>query len=100
MISAVAQAGPALTDESIVPMPKLASELLSVLRCPVTGSALVQQNDELISSVNGPHGEPLRYAIDEGIPVLLPPDPLPAADGSGRHRGPATTDSTTGTGQE
>lgn len=67
-------------------MPKLTPELLSVLRCPVTGSALIQQNDVLVSSTNGPHGEPLRYVIDEGIPVLLPDT--------------AITDSTTETGQE
>lgn len=67
-------------------MPKLAPELLSVLRCPVTGSALTQQDALLVSSVKGPDGEPLRYVIDEGIPVLLP-----AATGA---------DSTTETGQE
>ncbi|GAB3257988.1 Trm112 family protein [Arthrobacter pigmenti] len=67
-------------------MPKLAPELLSVLRCPVTGSALIQQDDTLVSSANGPQGEPLHYVIDEGIPVLLPD--------------PATADSTTETGQE
>jgi uncharacterized protein len=72
-------------------MPNLAPELLSVLRCPVTGSALIQQDDMLISSVNGPHSEPLRYAIDEGIPVLLP-----APVSTDR----ATADSTTETGQE
>lgn len=77
-------------------MPKLASDLLSVLRCPVTGAALIQQDDVLISSVNGPHGEPLRYAIDEGIIVLLPGGPQSAPADSPR---PTTAESTTETGQ-
>ena len=34
-------------------MPKISPELLSVLRCPVTGSPLVQEGDELVSTVAG-----------------------------------------------
>lgn len=57
-------------------MAKMSDELLSVLRCPVTGSTLVQEGDELLSTTAGPDGTPLRYAIDEGIALLLRPDQL------------------------
>ncbi|HET6242704.1 MAG TPA: hypothetical protein VFD99_12025 [Arthrobacter sp.] len=60
-------------------MPKLSPELLSVLRCPVTGSTLVQEGDELVTVTAGASGEKLRYAIEDGIPLLLPPELLPAA---------------------
>ena len=60
-------------------MPKISAELLSVLRCPVTGSALVQEGDELVSTLPGESGEMLRYPIEDGIPLLLPPELLPAA---------------------
>ena len=60
-------------------MPKISSELLSVLRCPVTGSSLVQDGDELVSTEAGESGEMLRYAIEDGIPLLLPPELLSAA---------------------
>ncbi len=53
-------------------MLRISAGLLSVLRCPVTGSALAQDGNELLSTVPGPQGEPLRYCIDNGIPVLLP----------------------------
>ena len=60
-------------------MPKISPELLSVLRCPVTGSPLVQDGGELVTTTAGPSGEKLRYAIEDGIPLLLPPELLPAA---------------------
>jgi uncharacterized protein YbaR (Trm112 family) len=60
-------------------MPKISAELLSVLRCPVTGSPLVQEGDELVSTMSGDSGEMLRYPIEDGIPLLLPPELLPAA---------------------
>ncbi|MDR7081287.1 uncharacterized protein YbaR (Trm112 family) [Arthrobacter ginsengisoli] len=60
-------------------MPKISPELLSVLRCPVTGSPLVQDGEELVSTAAGHSGEKLRYAIEDGIPLLLPPELLPAA---------------------
>ena len=60
-------------------MPKISPELLSVLRCPVTGSPLVQDGEELVTTAAGPSGEKLRYAIEDGIPLLLPPELLPAA---------------------
>ena len=68
-------------------MPNLSPSLLAVLRCPVTGSALVQDGDELVATAPGPDGAELRYPIEDGIPVLLPPEHLPAAQnaGSGQH---------------
>ncbi|MDI3240539.1 hypothetical protein QK292_03020 [Arthrobacter sp. AL08] len=60
-------------------MPKISPELLSVLRCPVTGSPLVQDGEELVTAAAGADGEKLRYAIEDGIPLLLPPELLPAA---------------------
>ncbi|BCW66223.1 hypothetical protein NicSoilB4_09860 [Arthrobacter sp. NicSoilB4] len=60
-------------------MPKISPELLSVLRCPVTGSALLQEGEELVTTAAGASGEKLRYAIEDGIPLLLPPELLPAA---------------------
>ncbi len=53
-------------------MHRISAELLSVLRCPVTGSTLTQEGDDLLSTVSGPDGEPLRYRTEDGIPVLLP----------------------------
>ncbi len=74
-------------------MSKLSPELLSVLRCPVTGSPLEQDGDELVTVTAGADGAKLRYAIEDGIPLLLPPELLPAAasassdqhDGGPRH---------------
>lgn len=47
-------------------MPKISPDLLSVLRCPVTGSTLVQEGEELVSTAAGQSGEscatPLRTA--------------------------------------
>ena len=60
-------------------MPKLSPELLSVLRCPVTGSGLVQEGDELVTVTADGSGNKLRYRIEDGIPLLLPPELLPAA---------------------
>ena len=60
-------------------MPKLSPELLSVLRCPVTGSGLVQEGDELVTVTADDSGNTLRYRIEDGIPLLLPPELLPAA---------------------
>jgi uncharacterized protein YbaR (Trm112 family) len=68
-------------------MPKVSPELLSILRCPVTGSPLEQDGEELVSTDAGPSGEKLRYAIQDGIPLLLPPELLAAANAatSGQH---------------
>ncbi len=64
-------------------MPKVSPELLSVLRCPVTGSPLVQEGEELVSTAAADSGERLRYAIEDGIPLLLPPELLQAATSAG-----------------
>ncbi len=64
-------------------MPKISPDLLSVLRCPVTGSPLVQEGEELVSTAAGESGVPLRYAIEDGIPLLLPPELLKAAHRAG-----------------
>ena len=72
-------------------MPKVSPELLSILRCPVTGSTLVQEGEELVAAVADATGNKPRYAIQDGIPLLLPPELLAAADAapSGQHDGPA-----------
>jgi len=77
-------------------MPKISPDLLSVLRCPVTGSTLVQEGEELVSTAVGASGEKLRYAIEDGIPLLLPPELVAAANAaaSDQHdggHGPAAT---------
>ncbi|MET3921284.1 hypothetical protein [Arthrobacter sp. UYEF20] len=74
-------------------MPNLSPELLSVLRCPVTGSALVQEGEELVATTADATGAKPRYRIEDGIPLLLPPELLSAAtsaaadqhDGGPRH---------------
>ncbi|KRE77363.1 Trm112 family protein [Arthrobacter sp. Soil763] len=60
-------------------MSLISPELLSVLRCPVTGSALVQEGEELVAAAPDAEGRQLRYAIEDGIPLLLPPELLAAA---------------------
>lgn len=62
-------------------MANLPADLLAILRCPVTGSTLIQQGDELISTGKDASGNQLVYPIEDGIPVLLRPE----------LRGPATT---------
>lgn len=52
-------------------MAHLPARLIDVLRCPVTGSALVQDGEVLRSRTEGPDGAPVTYGLDEGIPVLL-----------------------------
>ncbi|MFP3578611.1 Trm112 family protein [Arthrobacter sp. fls2-241-R2A-200] len=64
-------------------MPKVSPELLSILRCPVTGSPLVQEGEELVSTEPGADGEKLRYTMEDGIPLLLPPELLAAANAAG-----------------
>jgi uncharacterized protein YbaR (Trm112 family) len=41
-------------------------DLLSMLRCPLTRSALRQEGDFLVAEVGG-----LRYPVRENIPVML-----------------------------
>ena len=64
-------------------MAKISPDLLSVLRCPVTGSQLVQEGEELVSTAAGESGVKLRYPIQDGIPLLLPPELLQAANAAG-----------------
>ena len=73
-------------------MAKISPELLSVLRCPVTGSSLVQEGEELVSTAAGESGVKLRYPLQDGIPLLLPPELLLAATaaGSAQHDSPAS----------
>lgn len=52
---------------SDVPAPQvLDSELLELLRCPVTHSRLRLEGDFLVAEVGG-----LRYPVRDGIPVML-----------------------------
>ena len=60
-------------------MSLISPALLSVLRCPVTGSALVQEGDELVAASPDTDGRKPRYRIEDGIPLLLPPELLAAA---------------------
>lgn len=57
-------------------MAKINEDLLATLRCPVTNTKLRQEGDELVSEGKGADGQPLRYLIDEGIPLLLRPEQL------------------------
>lgn len=61
-------------------MPKISPELLSVLRCPVTASPLKQEGDVLVATQAGPDGSFPQYRIEDGIPLLLRPELLPAAN--------------------
>ncbi|HEV7167523.1 MAG TPA: hypothetical protein VGN49_06090 [Micrococcaceae bacterium] len=64
-------------------MPHVRDELLAVLRCPVTKASLMQDGDELISTVPGPAGSPLRYLIADDIPLLLRPEQFADAPTAG-----------------
>ena len=80
IFSATGASAPAREHEQ---MPKISPELLSVLRCPVTGSPLVQEGEELVATAAGDAGVKNRYAIEDGIPLLLPPELLAAAASAG-----------------
>ncbi|EMY32487.1 hypothetical protein D477_019913 [Arthrobacter crystallopoietes BAB-32] len=60
-------------------MANLSPELLAILRCPVTFSPLMQEGSELVATAAGADGVKRRYPIEQGIPLLLPPDLLAAA---------------------
>ena len=47
-------------------MDKLAAELLTLLRCPLTRSRLTLDGDYLVAEVGG-----LAYPVRNGIPVML-----------------------------
>ncbi|WP_125610619.1 Trm112 family protein [Specibacter cremeus] len=57
-------------------MAKISDDLLSILRCPVTGAPLRQDGETLVSTSAGPDGTPPVYRIDDGIVLLLRPDQL------------------------
>jgi uncharacterized protein YbaR (Trm112 family) len=44
----------------------LSPDLLAILRCPLTLSALRQEGDFLVAEVGG-----LRYPVRDGLPVML-----------------------------
>ena len=56
-------------------MAHITPQLLEILRCPVTGSTLNQEGDELVASTADEHGGIPRYSLYEGIPVMLAPAP-------------------------
>ncbi|TJY72396.1 hypothetical protein E4J89_01515 [Arthrobacter sp. CAU 1506] len=70
-------------------MAHLTPELLAVLRCPTTGSSLVQEGDELVATGRTAAGERLRYPIEDGIPVLLPQAAVGADASDSTPDGPA-----------
>lgn len=45
---------------------KVDSQILSILRCPLTHSELTIQGAELVAAIGG-----LRYPIRDGFPVLI-----------------------------
>ena len=63
-------------------MVRLTAELMAVLRCPVTGSALEQDGAGLVSTAPDASGHLVRYVLEEGIPVLLASSAAPAASAS------------------
>ena len=64
-------------------MVRLTADMMAVLRCPVTRSALEQKDGWLVSTAPDASGTPVRYALEEGIPVLLAPAATGAAAASG-----------------
>jgi len=75
-------------------MTHVRDELLAVLRCPVTKASLVQDGDELLSTVAGPEGRPLRYRIADDIPLLIVPEKLTDTAASAGPADPATPETT------
>ncbi len=63
-------------------MVRLTADLMAVLRCPVTGSALEQDDTGLVSTEPDAGGNLVRYVLEEGIPVLLAPSAGKAASAS------------------
>jgi uncharacterized protein len=75
-------------------MTHVRDELLAVLRCPVTKASLVQDGDELVSTVAGPDGRPLRYRIADDIPLLIVPEKLTDTAAPAGPADPATPETT------
>ncbi len=69
-----------VSKEVLQSMATLTADLMSVLRCPVTGSPLEEVNGELVSTAPDAGGQRVRYVLEEGIPVLLPPASAAASD--------------------
>ena len=55
-----------MTQDATTPSNAVDSELLSLLRCPLTRSRLTLEGDYLVAQVGG-----LAYPIRNGIPVML-----------------------------
>ena len=82
------------SSKGCVTLPNIAPDLLALLRCPVTGSTLVQEGEVLRSSAPDAAGNFVEYPIDESIPVLLRPE-LRAAENT-----PAATPTPASTAEE
>lgn len=67
-------------------MSRIRSELLNVLRCPVTAGRLHQEGDELISDRATATGEFPHYSVHDGIAILLPSENNPIAAGDNESR--------------
>ena len=55
-----------MSETSTTSSNQIDPELLTILRCPLTRSALRQEGDFLIAEVGG-----LAYPVRDGIPVML-----------------------------
>lgn len=54
-------------------MAHISPQLIDILRCPVTGSTVTLDNEELVASAADARGNTPRYSLHEGIPVMLRP---------------------------
>lgn len=62
-------------------MSAIAPELLAILVCPLTRTALRLEGEELISEAAG-----LAYAVQDGVPIMVPELARPLAIGEGERR--------------
>ncbi|MHA7264175.1 Trm112 family protein [Arthrobacter sp. TMN-37] len=60
-------------------MAHVSKQLLEVLRCPVTGAALAEQDGVLVTRPAGSGTPAHTYRLEEGIPVLLASEAQTAA---------------------
>ena len=74
-----ARRGNNVSKEVLQSMAKLTADIMAVLRCPVTGSALQQEDGGLVSTAPDANGNLVHYVLVEGIPVLLAPGVASAA---------------------
>ncbi len=70
-------------------MAPLSKQLLEVLRCPLTGSPLVERDGFLVAVMPGKAGELSSYRVEEGIPVMLHSEPSPDGQ-AGTAKAPGT----------